>query len=78
MPLQFPPNQQVELLVGAAEFHIRAQCHGVVALRQRIEHLMQKDRLFVVEPAMEFLALQHLRDSKSCSQADNAFESQGR
>ena len=34
--LQLTPHQQIELLIGAAQFDIRTQGHGVIALNQRV------------------------------------------
>ena len=47
--LQFAADQQVELLVGAAQFDVGLQRHRVVTLHQRVEELMDGDRLVALK-----------------------------
>ena len=62
MALDFPPHQEIELLVRAAQLNVGLQHDRVVRLRQGIEQLVHGDRLFFLETLMEVVALQHLRD----------------
>ena len=59
--LQRAPDQQVELLVGAAELHVRLHRHRVVALRERVEELVDGDRLAGLVALGEVIALEHAR-----------------
>ncbi len=43
--LQFPPHQQIELLIRTTQFYISLEGDRVVALHQRIEKLVNRDRL---------------------------------
>ena len=43
--LQLAADQQIELLIGAAELDIGLQRHRVVALHERIQELVDGDRL---------------------------------
>ncbi len=59
--MQLAPHQQVEFLVGTAQLDIGTQRHGVVALHQRIEKLMDGDRLVGLIALVEVIALEHAR-----------------
>ncbi len=61
MLLQASAHQQVELLIRAAQFDIGPQGDRVVALHQRIEKLVDGDRLLAVEALAEVFALKHAR-----------------
>ena len=54
-------EEQVELLVGAAELHVRAHRHRVVALEQRVEQLEDRDRAPGRVALGEVVALEDLR-----------------
>ena len=71
--LQFAAHQQVELLVGAAEFDVALERDRVVALHHGIEQFVHADRLLFLEALVEVLALEHLRDGELGGQADEAF-----
>ena len=73
MALQLAAHQQVELLVGAAEFDVGLKRDRVVALRDGIQQLVHGDRLLLLEALVEVLALQHLRDGELCRQPHKAF-----
>ena len=60
--LQAAAHQQVELLVGAAELDVGLQRHRVVALHQRIQELVDRDRLLRGVALGEIVALEHARD----------------
>jgi hypothetical protein len=55
-----PAHHQVEKLIGPAEFEIHAFFVGVVCLQQRLQKLVQVDRLFGFEPVAEVLTLKDL------------------
>ena len=55
------PDQQIEFLVGAAQLHVRPQRDRVVALRQRIEELVDGDGLAGLVALGEVVALEHAR-----------------
>ena len=69
--LQLPADQQVELLVGAAELDVGLQRDRVVALHQRIQELVHGDRLVRGEALREIVPLQHPRDRVRRGQADH-------
>jgi hypothetical protein len=69
--LQLPADQQVELLVGAAEFDVGLQGDRVVALHQRIQELMDRDRLSTFIALVEIVALEHARDRVLRRQLDH-------
>src|SRR2546429_5309320 len=52
------PDQQIELLIGAAQLHVRAHGDRVVALRERIEKFMDRDGLAALVALGEVIALQ--------------------
>ncbi len=68
--LQFAAYQQIEFLVGAAEFHVGFECYRVVSLHQRIEQFVQSDGFFFAKALVKVLALQQLRDRILRHQAD--------
>ncbi len=57
--LQLPPDQQVELLVGAAELDVGLERHRVVALHQRVQEFVHGDRLPGLVALGEIVALEH-------------------
>ena len=59
VPLQLAPDQQVELLVRAAELDVGLDRHRVLALQQRVEELHDRDRLALGEALGEVVALEH-------------------
>jgi hypothetical protein len=70
--LQRAADQQVELLIGAAEFEIGLQRHRVVALHQRVKHLVQADGRAGLVTLGEVVALEHARHGVLGGQLDHA------
>jgi hypothetical protein len=68
--LDVAPQQQVEGLVGAAEFHVGVDRHRVVALQQRVEQLEHRDRLARAVTLGEVIALEHLGHGGGAGQAE--------
>src|SRR5205814_7632009 len=56
--LQLAADEKVELLVGTAKLDVRLHRHGVVALHERIEQLVHRDRLAAFESLAEIIALE--------------------
>ena len=71
--LQLASHEQVEFLVGAAEFDVGLERHRVVALRDGVEQLVHGDGLLFGEALVEVFALEHLRDRELGGQAHEAF-----
>ena len=69
--LDLAAEQQVELLVGAAELDVGLDRHGVVALEQRIEQLEHRDRLVGRVALGEVVALEQLGDGRACGRGRN-------
>jgi hypothetical protein len=57
--LQATTHQQVEFLVGTAEFDVRFQGDRVVALHQRIQEFVDRDRLLRRIALGEIIAFEH-------------------
>ena len=74
--LQVAAHQQVELLVGAAEFNVGLERHRVVALHQRVEELVDADRVAGVEALVEVVALHHARHGVFGRQLDQPARAQ--
>ena len=53
---------EVEELIGAAELDVGLEEDRVVGLRERIEKLVERDRLAALVALLEVAALEHLRD----------------
>ena len=70
--LQLAADQQVELLVGAAELDVRLKRHRVVALRERIEEFVDRDRLLGRVALGEIVALEHARHRVFRRELDHA------
>ena len=68
--LQLAPHQQVEFLVRAAQLDVRLERHGIVALHQRIDEFVDRDRLVALVALGKIIALQHLRDGMRGRQLD--------
>ena len=71
-----PPHQQVELLVGAANFQVAFQGHRVVALHQRVQELMHADGLPGFEALAEVVSLHHAGHVVLGSQRNHAARAQ--
>ena len=57
--LELSPHEQVKLLVGAAELHIRLQHDRVIPLDQRVKELMNADRQLRLIALFEVLPFKH-------------------
>mmetsp|Transcript_49010 Transcript_49010/g.115137 ORF Transcript_49010/g.115137 Transcript_49010/m.115137 type:complete len:407 (-) Transcript_49010:717-1937(-) len=75
--LQMAPHQQVELLVGAAELQVGLQRHRVIALHQRVEEFVHRNRRLALEALGEVVALQHPGHGVLGGQLDHAGRAQG-
>ncbi len=53
---------QVEELIGPAQLDVRLEEHRVVGLHQRVQELVQRNRLARVVPLAEVAPFEHLRD----------------
>src|SRR5205807_9313206 len=53
---------EIELLIGAADYDIRFEDDRVISLNQGIQKLMDGDRLLVLKPFVEIIALEHAGD----------------
>jgi hypothetical protein len=76
MALQLAPDEQVEFLVRAAQLDVGLQRDGVVALRERIQELVNGDWLLFRVPFREVVALEHPRDRVFRGQADHAIRAE--
>ena len=76
--LQLAADQQVEFLVGAAELDVGLERDRVVALRQRIEEFVDRDRLLALIALGEVVALQHPRDRVLRRELDHAVRAERR
>jgi len=74
--LQLSSDQEVEFLVGAAEFHVRFHRHRVISLAQRIQQLVNGDRLSVSVALGEIIALEHPCDGMQSRQANQTRRTQ--
>ena len=66
LALQIAPDENIEKLIGAADFHVRLHHHRIPALHDRILDFVQMHRLAALDAPLEILALQHLlqRDAR--------------
>jgi hypothetical protein len=69
--LQLPPHQQIELLVGAAQFDIGLQRNRVITLHQRVEELVDRDRLVAMVALGKVIALEHACHGVRCGEANH-------
>ncbi len=70
--LHVAPEQEVELLIGAAELDVGAHGDRVVGLHERIEQLEDRDRLARRVALGEVVALEQLRDGRRARRARTA------
>ena len=70
--LHLATDQQVEFLVGAAEFHVCLERDRIVALHDRVEELVDRYRLPARVPLAEVVALQHAGDRVMRRELDEA------
>ena len=69
--LQLAPHQQVEFLVGATKLNVGLQFNRVITLYQRVEKLVNRDRLAAVVAFAEVIAFQHARNRGAGRQFDH-------
>src|SRR5471032_1917133 len=70
--LQFAANQQIELLVRAAELEIGVQRNRVVTLHERVQQLVNRDGHAALVALSEILALKNPRDGVTRRKLDHA------
>ena len=58
--LQLPAHEQIEFLVGPAEFNVGLEMNRVIALQQRINKFQEADLFFVFKTFLEIRTGQHL------------------
>ncbi len=75
--LQLASDEQVEFLVGAAELDVGLQGNRVVTLHQRVQELVDRDRLLAGEALGEVVPLEHARDGVLRGELDHARSAQG-
>ena len=59
--MQVAADEQIEELIGAAHLDVGLQRDRVVALRERVQEFVDRDRLMRVEALAEIVALEHAR-----------------
>ena len=74
--LQLAADEQIELLIGAPQLDVGHHRHRVVALHQRVEKLVDRDRLVRPVALAEIVALEHARDRVARRQADHALRAE--
>ena len=69
LALQFTPDEQIEALIGSAEFQICLQGDRIVALHERVQEFVHRDRQFFLEALGKIIALHRAHCStQSCSE----------
>src|SRR5438105_5360009 len=76
VPLQLAADQQVEFLVGAAKLDIGLQRDRIVALGQRVQELVNGDRLSALITLCEVVALEHAGDRIFGGEADHSIRAE--
>jgi hypothetical protein len=71
LALDFPADQQVEFLVGAAELHISLEGHRIISLHQRVEKFVNRDGEAGFEPLGEVISFQQPGHGVFGSQLDD-------
>ena len=72
LALQLAPHQQVEFLVGAPQFDVGLHGDGIVPLDQRVEELVDGDRLLTRKALVKVVPLQHAGHGALGGQGDHA------
>ena len=72
--LERAAHEEVERLVRAAELDVGLEVDRVLALGERVEELVERDRLAAAVAVLEVVALQHPRDGHVRGQADDVGE----
>ncbi len=78
MALQIAAHRHIELLIRAAQLHIRLDRHRVVPLQQRVQKLMQGNRRARAVAVGEILLRQHLTHRARAQQLDHLRQIQPR
>jgi hypothetical protein len=74
LALQIASAQEIEELVRPAELEIAVDHHGVPPLHQRVDHLVDADRLVLLHPLLERVALDHARDGHAPGEPQEILE----
>ena len=69
--LQLAADQQVEFLIGAAELDVGLHRHRVVALHQRVQQLVHRDRVVAFESPIEVIAFKQAGERVACGEPDH-------
>ena len=72
------PTRRLKSWSVPAQLHVGLERDGVVALRERVEELVQRDRLTRRPPLLEVVALQDARDRHSRGEADESLRPERR
>ena len=59
MGLQGAAHEQIELLVRTAHFHVSLESHGVIALAEGVEELVDRDGALLAEAFFKVVAFHH-------------------
>ena len=78
LSLEGPAGDDVEELVRAPNLHIRAHDYRVVTLHQRVQELVDVNRLAFFQPQLEVLAVEELGHGEFRRQVDDVLEVEGR
>ena len=70
-------DEQVEFLVGAAQFQIAFECYRVIALHQRVQKFVHADRQAFFEALGKVVALHHAGYVVFARQLNHAARPQG-
>ena len=70
MGLEVAAHQQVELLVGAAHFHVGLEGHGVIALAEGIDEFVDGDGALLAEALFKVVAFHHAGHGIAGGQTD--------
>ena len=70
MGLEVAAHQQVELLVGAAHFHVGLEGHGVIALAEGIDEFVDGDGALLAEAFFKVVAFHHAGHGIAGGQTD--------
>ena len=76
MPLQLPADQKIEFLVGAAKLDIGLERDRIVALGERVQELVDRDRLPALITIREVVALEHARDRVFGGETDHSIRAE--
>ena len=72
--LEIAADEDIEELVGAAEFDVGADFHGVPALHDGVLEFVEADFLAGVDAVAEVLALEHLLEGDAAVELEDFLE----